>query len=659
MERTMKRYGVNHHLSTSYHPQTSGQVENTDRALKRILEKTVKDNPAIWSRKLDDALWAFRTAYKTPTGNLARRYGKFRRQAISLGSLEDSKDPSSRIYTLWKQIQEKKEDFYLKGTLNSGPGYPKGSGFDLKAYSDSNYAGCNLDRKSTSRGCQILGEKLVCWSAKKQSSVAMSSAEAEYVVAGCCAQVLWIKSQLADYDVLYDKMPIVCDNTSAISNNPVLHSRTKHINIRYHFIRDYILKGDIELHFVPTDLQLPDIFTKPLAKPSFTRLVACYATLGLANDKNPELTFVDLAHSSPLRITYFSPTWKVLMVYIVKCLGGNHGSHDQLNINQQMITYALCWGLDIDIAGILFSDLILKITTSGKKGKEKNICYVRYLSLVFKHLLGEAYVNENLKPMKPYQITDATFKPSSISEVPLTSYMCKVAKYSEQTLIIPSKEVNVEGTNDKSSSGTAVHPVSQPKAKTNKRLKKRKSHLHLNPMLQKLSGFKLQRHKPLSLSQLKKQRLLLTLPRVQETIITKAEPVVEKNDDECVDFEIQSVGHVKFEEVKDAGFEAKGGATFEEIIDLYDQKNKADQEVLESPFDIDSEIKVIKRFQPNQTIDEDQFISLGSQPIDMETYAYNETDSGLQFMLKDKLASLFGFETPTSEEATVDNINDT
>ncbi|GJR68855.1 reverse transcriptase domain-containing protein, partial [Tanacetum coccineum] len=68
MEKPMKRYGVNHRFSTSYHPQTSGQVENTNRALKRILEKTFKDNPAIWSRKLDDALWAFRTAYKTPTG---------------------------------------------------------------------------------------------------------------------------------------------------------------------------------------------------------------------------------------------------------------------------------------------------------------------------------------------------------------------------------------------------------------------------------------------------------------------------------------------------------------------------------------------------------------------------------------------------------------
>ncbi|GJX37571.1 hypothetical protein Tco_0250874 [Tanacetum coccineum] len=84
---------------------------------------------------------------------------------------------------------------YLKGAPNLGLWYPKRSGFDLKVYSNSDYAGCNLDRKSTSGGCQILGGKLVCWSAKKQSSVAMSSVEAEYVAAaGCYAQVLWIKS---------------------------------------------------------------------------------------------------------------------------------------------------------------------------------------------------------------------------------------------------------------------------------------------------------------------------------------------------------------------------------------------------------------------------------------------------------------------------------
>ncbi|GJZ21177.1 hypothetical protein Tco_0558216 [Tanacetum coccineum] len=126
-------------------------------------------------------------------------------------------------------------------------------------------------------------KRIPSWSAKKQQSVAMSSAEAEYVAAaGCCASILWMKSQLSDYDIHYKMVPIFCDNTSAIaiSNNPVLHSRTKHIDIRYHFIRDHILKGDIELHFIPTEYQLADIFTKPLDEPTFTRLKA---ELGMLN----------------------------------------------------------------------------------------------------------------------------------------------------------------------------------------------------------------------------------------------------------------------------------------------------------------------------------------------------------------------------------------
>ncbi|GJZ17312.1 hypothetical protein Tco_0553435 [Tanacetum coccineum] len=153
---------------------------------------------------------------------------------------------------------------YLKGTPSLGLWYLKCLGFDLKGYSDSNYAGCNMDRKST-------------------------LSEAEYVAAaGCCANILWMKSQLTDYDIIYEKVPIFCDNTSAIaiSNNPVLHSRTKHIVIRYHFIRDHILKGDIELHLIPTQYQLADIFTKPLDEPTFKRLIV---ELGMLNiDSKPE-----------------------------------------------------------------------------------------------------------------------------------------------------------------------------------------------------------------------------------------------------------------------------------------------------------------------------------------------------------------------------------
>ena len=128
------------------------------------------------------------------------------------------------------------------------------------------------DRKSTSGTCQFIGSALVSWNNKKQNSVALSTAEAEYISAGsCCAQILWMKQQLSDYGIVLDHIPIKCDNTSAIniSKNPVLHSRTKHIEIRHHFIRDHVLKGDFVLEFVDTKNQLADIFTKPLSKDTF------------------------------------------------------------------------------------------------------------------------------------------------------------------------------------------------------------------------------------------------------------------------------------------------------------------------------------------------------------------------------------------------------
>nr|GFB60975.1 uncharacterized mitochondrial protein AtMg00810-like [Tanacetum cinerariifolium] len=137
---------------------------------------------------------------------------------------------------------------YLKGTINLGLWYSKDSGFDLTAYSDADHVGCHLDRKSTSGSVQYLGDKLVCWSSKKQNCVSISTAESEYVaVSGCCTQVLWMRTQLADYGFFYDKVPIYYDSKSAIaiSCNPVQHTRTKHIDVRYHFIKYHVEKGTI------------------------------------------------------------------------------------------------------------------------------------------------------------------------------------------------------------------------------------------------------------------------------------------------------------------------------------------------------------------------------------------------------------------------------
>nr|KAJ0208804.1 hypothetical protein LSAT_V11C400202500 [Lactuca sativa] len=156
---------------------------------------------------------------------------------------------------------------YLKGTQNLVLWYPRDSAFELFGYTDSDYAGCNLDKKSTSGGCHFLGNRLISWSSKKQTSVAISTAEVEYVAAGrCCAQLLWIQNQLLDYGIKFSKTPIYCDNTNAIqiTQNPVQHSKTKHIEIRNHFIRDNVEKGKVVLEHVKTSEQLADIFTKAL-----------------------------------------------------------------------------------------------------------------------------------------------------------------------------------------------------------------------------------------------------------------------------------------------------------------------------------------------------------------------------------------------------------
>ena len=152
---------------------------------------------------------------------------------------------------------------------------PRGSTFDLIGYSDADWAGCKIDRKSTSGTCQFLGRSLVSSASKKQNFVALSTAEAEYIAAGhCCAQLLWIRQSLRDYDYKLSKVPLLCDNESAIhmADNPVEHSRTKHIDIRYHFLRDHQQKGDIEIAFVNTHNQLADIFTKPLDEQTFNKL---------------------------------------------------------------------------------------------------------------------------------------------------------------------------------------------------------------------------------------------------------------------------------------------------------------------------------------------------------------------------------------------------
>ncbi|GKA19509.1 retrovirus-related pol polyprotein from transposon TNT 1-94 [Tanacetum coccineum] len=133
---------------------------------------------------------------------------------------------------------------YLKDTINMGLWYPKDTGFELTTFLDSDHAGCLDSRKSTSGGIQFLG-------------------------------VLWLRTQLTDYGFHFDKIPMYCDSKAAIaiSCNPVQHSRTKHIDVIYHFIKEQVEKGIVELFFVGTEYQLADLFTKALSEDRFKYLV--------------------------------------------------------------------------------------------------------------------------------------------------------------------------------------------------------------------------------------------------------------------------------------------------------------------------------------------------------------------------------------------------
>ncbi|GJT76277.1 hypothetical protein Tco_1043002 [Tanacetum coccineum] len=128
--------------------------------------------------------------------------------------------------------------------------YPKGSGIETIMYVDSDHAGDYIYRKSTSGVCTFMGCCLTSWFSKKQTALAISTTEAEYVsVRKACQQALWMKQALVDYGVRLDDIPIMCDNKGAIdlSKNPVQHSQTKHIEIRHHFLRDNVQKGNISI----------------------------------------------------------------------------------------------------------------------------------------------------------------------------------------------------------------------------------------------------------------------------------------------------------------------------------------------------------------------------------------------------------------------------
>ncbi|XP_019167847.1 PREDICTED: uncharacterized protein LOC109163553 [Ipomoea nil] len=165
---------------------------------------------------------------------------------------------------------------YIKGTLDYGLRVSASSSADIHAFSDSDWAGCPIDRKSTSGYAVFLGSNLISWLSRKQRTMARSSTEAEYkALADVLVEVTWVVSLLQELG-LHSGQPstLWCDNLGAtyLCANPVFHARTKHVKIDYHFVRDKVASGDSVVNFVSTKDQLADIFTKPLPGPRFAAL---------------------------------------------------------------------------------------------------------------------------------------------------------------------------------------------------------------------------------------------------------------------------------------------------------------------------------------------------------------------------------------------------
>jgi hypothetical protein len=217
---------------------------------------------------------------------------------------------------------------YLKHTLEFGIWYSASSSLDLVGFSDADFTSCGIDRKSISGTCHFFRSSVVCWSSQKQSSVAQSTTETEYVAAAsCCSQILWIVHTMRDFGVSFERVPLRCDNTSAISvaKNPVFHKKMRHVERRHHFLRDHIEKGNIEMSYIDTERQLTDIFTKPLDSSRFANLRGrgenwCLPSIWLGLRGSWCFCLVYYVFSFSLAFSLYSPKSPCFTCYTSLCL---------------------------------------------------------------------------------------------------------------------------------------------------------------------------------------------------------------------------------------------------------------------------------------------------------------------------------------------------
>ncbi|GJS29109.1 hypothetical protein Tco_0489729 [Tanacetum coccineum] len=264
---------------------------------------------------------------------------------------------------------------YLKGKPKLGLWYPRVSSFDLESYSDSDYAGANLDRKSTTGGCQFLGRRLISWQCKKQTIVATSTTEAEYVAAAsCCGQVLWIQNQMLDYGFNFMNTKIYIDNESTICivKNPVYHSKTKHIAIRHHFIRDAYEKKLIQVLKIHTDDNVADLLTKAFDVSRFQDLKEDRESLRRVTDGTAALLLLTLF------ILWWTNTMAVLdscpkhnMIAYLETTEGNVEFHEIIDfLKRSSIHHALT------VSPVVSTTFVEQFWTSAKSKTINNVRHI-------------------------------------------------------------------------------------------------------------------------------------------------------------------------------------------------------------------------------------------------------------------------------------------
>ncbi|GJT43451.1 retrovirus-related pol polyprotein from transposon TNT 1-94 [Tanacetum coccineum] len=306
---------------------------------------------------------------------------------------------------------------YLRGLVNQGVWYLKDSSIALTTFADADHAGCQDTRHSTSGSMQFLGDRLVSWSSKRQKSAAISSTEAEYIaMSGCCAQILWMRSQLTDYGLGFNKIPMYCDNKSviALSCNNVQHSRLKHNNIRFSLHQEHVENGimsmtkeqqqaldnalvlmEQRLMIGSCNYRLSTTF-KP-KEPTFQvdldvlSLTPFYPAF-LITTSVPTVYMQDYPGNfkllSDVKVDTLPQPWRTFGTIINKCLSGKVTGIDTLCLSRAQILWGLYHQDKVDYVYLLWEDLVFQIENKESR-KNKYMFYPRFTKVIINHFMSQ------------------------------------------------------------------------------------------------------------------------------------------------------------------------------------------------------------------------------------------------------------------------------